>query len=627
MARLTIEQVKAPDFSAASDILAASGRSFNAGMDSASSLLEKYQAGQTSKDDASIAAELAKISSEEEFNAYIEKNPFAGRNASDEMISTVLGTRKDTLGYAQDRAVTDGQIATTDNTRATAANTRSGMAINEAAEGRTAWTFDDNRNGMLERRGAAGAIYQAAQDGNALGYGTGGPTSPEKSAVQSQAYQGMIDRGLPPHVAEGFMMNFQDESGFDIGITEGQDNVHGTRGKGIYQLTGERRDQFEKKYGDNYSMDNQLDFMMDELYGSESKAAASIFNTKTAGEAGNAIVRNFLRPAKEHQDSRGAAYLGNGGVRPDRIVVNPNANAGASMNAAQDLIGSMQYQDIDQMMAMDGIMTGAQQTGQTAIDAANQKAANDRNAEMQMAIMADETIVDKQGAINAALTRTNGVDAAEDLASITATATNFGEGGALNSLVSTGNGMDPTARTNAEAMISNVSDAQGIDLSVRAYEGAQSFKSNPIESLQAALQGTGAGDLSTADLSAAVRELSEDLKIPPEEAAYAYAQAVSDNSGLNADGWFTPGGDGLAQKKARAFAEDMFAEGNKSETRNRLVQDDVRITEANRLMADVDKATKQYEKSQRVNGGEASPTAEGNLSRAQAALDDALSRL
>ena len=129
-----------------------------------------------------------------------------------------------------------------------------------------------------------------------------------KGEVQEEFYQAMIDGGLPEHVAQGFMMNGQDESGFKPDAVEAVPNVHGTRGKGILQLTGDRRNQYESIYGDDWSPTNQAKFLLWELDNSEKSAGKKILNTTNSGEAGAAIVAHFLRPAKKHRDSRMAKY-------------------------------------------------------------------------------------------------------------------------------------------------------------------------------------------------------------------------------------------------------------------------------------------------------------------------------
>lgn len=126
--------------------------------------------------------------------------------------------------------------------------------------------------------------------------------------------QKLVERGMPAHIAQGFVMNFRDESGFDPGINEIEPVVPGSRGGfGLYQLTGPRRVQYEE-YAQSKGLpfedeDAQLDWLMMELEGSESRAAEKIYQTSTPGEAAAAIVRHFLRPAEEHRESRAARYL------------------------------------------------------------------------------------------------------------------------------------------------------------------------------------------------------------------------------------------------------------------------------------------------------------------------------
>ena len=126
---------------------------------------------------------------------------------------------------------------------------------------------------------------------------------------------GLVRRGLPEHVARGFAMNFQDESGFDPGINEANPIVEGSRGGyGLYQLTGPRRRQYEAladRAGRDYSdPELQLDFLMSELQTTESRAFERISQTSNAGEAGAAIVNHFLRPSPDYRQTRANRYLG-----------------------------------------------------------------------------------------------------------------------------------------------------------------------------------------------------------------------------------------------------------------------------------------------------------------------------
>jgi len=137
--------------------------------------------------------------------------------------------------------------------------------------------------------------------------------------------QGLIDRGLQPHIADAFILNFQDESGLNPGINEKNPIVPGSRGGfGLYQLTGPRRREYEAfaaQRGVNPADVNaQLDFLAGELglpvqgvenlpfFGSEGKAAQSILSAPDTATAAQAIVNNFLRPAPEHRQARAAKY-------------------------------------------------------------------------------------------------------------------------------------------------------------------------------------------------------------------------------------------------------------------------------------------------------------------------------
>lgn len=128
--------------------------------------------------------------------------------------------------------------------------------------------------------------------------------------------QGLVQRGLPAHIAQGFVMNMRDESGLNPGINERAPLVQGSRGGyGLYQLTGPRRRAYES-YASSRGVafdnaDAQLDFLMSELQGPEKRAAQSIFSTDNPQDAAVAIARDFLRPAASNLQKRVASYTGN----------------------------------------------------------------------------------------------------------------------------------------------------------------------------------------------------------------------------------------------------------------------------------------------------------------------------
>ena len=131
---------------------------------------------------------------------------------------------------------------------------------------------------------------------------------------------GLIRRGLPAHVAEGFALNAGEESGFDPGINEITPLVEGSRGGfGLFQWTGPRRralEAFAAQRGVSPAdPELQLDMIAQELRTTERRAASSIFATETSAQAAAAIVTDFLRPAPENRDRRVAKFLG-GNAQP-----------------------------------------------------------------------------------------------------------------------------------------------------------------------------------------------------------------------------------------------------------------------------------------------------------------------
>lgn len=139
------------------------------------------------------------------------------------------------------------------------------------------------------------------------------PASIPQTADAAMIRRGLVDRGLPSHVADAFVVNFKDESGLNPGINEANPIVPGSRGGfGLYQLTGPRRTAYEsfaaQRGVDPSDVNAQLDFLKYELDGPEAKAAQSILSAPDTATAAQAIVNNFLRPSEEHRTRRAASY-------------------------------------------------------------------------------------------------------------------------------------------------------------------------------------------------------------------------------------------------------------------------------------------------------------------------------
>lgn len=196
----------------------------------------------------------------------------------------------------------------------------------------------DNQQGLMRRQ--TGVIQETSFDAQEKGIGLaiaeamsentkteGGskraPPSPlpEKFQYQldepgsgfSRVKRKLIARGLPPHIATAFAINFKDESGLKSDAQEASPLVKGSRGGfGIYQTTGKRRvdyEAFADGLGADYSSeDAQLDWLLEEIHGSEKRAWNKIKNTDNVSDAAVAIVNHFLRPAEKHRKARASRY-------------------------------------------------------------------------------------------------------------------------------------------------------------------------------------------------------------------------------------------------------------------------------------------------------------------------------
>jgi len=189
MARLTIEQVKAPDFSASSEMMARANQSFNSGMESAKGILNKYNEGQQAKADQSLLGALAGLDSEEALTNFLSTTDLGSMNLSEGMRENILGAR--------------GVILGNDSTRQGTLNARDSNSRANAGEGRTAAEYADGVSARDELRGLTGAAVAAYTEGQQYGNGAA-PTNGSTREILAktimaeagnQDYEGMIGVG------------------------------------------------------------------------------------------------------------------------------------------------------------------------------------------------------------------------------------------------------------------------------------------------------------------------------------------------------------------------------------------------------------------------------------------------
>lgn len=171
MARLTIEQVKAPDFSASSEMLARANQSFNTGIDSAKGILDKYNTGQQAKGDQALVGALAGLSSEEELANFLQTTDLSQMNISDTMRQNILTARESILGN--------------NATRQSTANAADANSRANAGEGRVAAEYADGVAARDELRALTPAYVGALAEGQRNGRDSGVVAGVDLGAVEA----------------------------------------------------------------------------------------------------------------------------------------------------------------------------------------------------------------------------------------------------------------------------------------------------------------------------------------------------------------------------------------------------------------------------------------------------------
>lgn len=130
-----------------------------------------------------------------------------------------------------------------------------------------------------------------------------GNASPTTNRI-GYVYGRLIERGMPPDVAAGFVGNFMVESTPSLNPAALGD---GGRAHGIAQWNDRADDlkAFAAQRGKDWrDLDTQIDFIFHELNGKEADAAARIFAAKSPEEAALAVSKFFERPGIPHNEQR-----------------------------------------------------------------------------------------------------------------------------------------------------------------------------------------------------------------------------------------------------------------------------------------------------------------------------------
>ena len=117
--------------------------------------------------------------------------------------------------------------------------------------------------------------------------------SDDRTPTGSQIVNFFMNKGLTKNQAKGIYGNIMQESG-------GKHNIvsrDGHNSYGLAQWTGTRKARLFSKYGTNTTVNQQLEYLWDELNSTEKNALNALRNTTTVEDATKVFMQKFERPA------------------------------------------------------------------------------------------------------------------------------------------------------------------------------------------------------------------------------------------------------------------------------------------------------------------------------------------
>lgn len=115
----------------------------------------------------------------------------------------------------------------------------------------------------------------------------------DRTPTGSQIVNFFMNKGLTKNQAKGIYGNIMQESGGKRNIVSGD----GHNSYGLAQWTGTRKARLFSKYGTNPTVNQQLEYLWDELNSTEKSALNALRNTSTVADATKVFMQKFERPA------------------------------------------------------------------------------------------------------------------------------------------------------------------------------------------------------------------------------------------------------------------------------------------------------------------------------------------
>lgn len=115
----------------------------------------------------------------------------------------------------------------------------------------------------------------------------------DRTPTGNQIVNFFMNKGLTKNQAKGIYGNIMQESGGKHNIV----SKDGHNSYGLAQWTGTRKARLFSKYGTNPTVNQQLEYLWDELNSTEKSALNALRNTSTVADATKVFMQKFERPA------------------------------------------------------------------------------------------------------------------------------------------------------------------------------------------------------------------------------------------------------------------------------------------------------------------------------------------
>lgn len=595
MARLTIQNVAAPNLSGTSQILANAAASLNTGLSAASGVLDKYAAGQQESADASVLSTIAGISSEEELGKFLGSGQLEGLNLSASMRETVLGLRNRILANDQTRANIGQTHANTGLIGANTDRVRASSSIAQAAEGRTAAEYQDGVNVRNARRALTPAVVGANVEGNRQGQNgftrdapasllrteSGGNFNASNNEVGSSGRNGHFGR---VQFGQDRFEEARRAGAIPSGMTIEQFGTNTPEGRAAQQSA----ENWHFADIQNYISSNGLDqYIGTSINGVTMTRDGLVAMAHLGGSNG---MKRFLESGGQYNpsDSFGTSLQDYAQTHAGNTTGRTNRPAFTNL---QEAIAASVYLDPADATKLLADAYAAQNLGQQRINSTNTAAQQEASAAAILAAVQDPTNVNTKGVVTDLINNSLVGNSNERIEAIARAQGLAGENGPLAGVLAPRVSTNETIRNSIELFNGREGSSINSAVQTRLLNDSQQYVEDPAGTLMNQFGMESTPELRN-DMRTIINTLARETGVTPQLAAVALAENFNRNDTWGAD----PAADRFYVENARSFIETNLSENALSRFNEQRVVSESRQRQVESLRLQLDTLRSQAAK-------------------------------